>query len=124
MHAIGSGFSGVFGQLPAIFALDGTQHALQVRQSARRRGSGRAKRGAIRACNWVSNCAQCTTLGRSRLGSGQGGMLGGLHELLLSLEVSESWYSHQQSATCESEVREVFFRGSEEDYCSAYKVQL
>jgi len=33
LHAIRAGFSGVFGQLPAIFALDATEESLQVEQS-------------------------------------------------------------------------------------------
>jgi hypothetical protein len=50
LHAIGTAFSGLFGELPAIFAHHITQNADAGYLSARRRGSGRVKRGARRAC--------------------------------------------------------------------------
>ena len=48
LHAIGSSFSGMLGQMPAIFALDGTQQALQVRQSTTARFWSGKTRGNAR----------------------------------------------------------------------------
>jgi len=49
LHAIGAAFSGLFGQLPAIFARHITQDADAGYKRQRWRGSGRAKEGAMRA---------------------------------------------------------------------------
>jgi hypothetical protein len=47
LHAIGARFSSMFSQLPAIFALDGTQDALQIlERSATRLWSGKASSNA------------------------------------------------------------------------------
>ena len=59
LHAIGSGFAGLLGQVPAVFALDGTQQALQVRQNPTARFWAGKARGR-RRCKWVSSTAPRT----------------------------------------------------------------
>src|SRR5260221_1811566 len=73
--------------MPAILALAATKPALQVRQSTTTRfRSGKAR------VNPRMNVCECLSplhdLGRGRLGSGQGDMLGLLHGLLLLVEAS------------------------------------
>ena len=75
LHTIGPGFSGLLGQVPAIFALAATQQALQVRQSTTTRfWSGKA-RGNPRM-QMGEGLSPLHDLGRGRLGSSEGDMLG------------------------------------------------
>jgi hypothetical protein len=88
LHAIGTCFSGVFSQLPAVFAFGLTQNALQI-----------SERSAARLCTskaWSNSYMQTNKLLRPtadisgrRLGSLEGEMLVVLHGLLLSSEVAE-----------------------------------
>src|SRR5258708_31866552 len=73
--------------MPAILALAATQQALQVRQSTTTRfWSGKARGNARMQ---VGEClSPLHDLGRGRLGSGEGDMLGLLHGLLLLVEAS------------------------------------
>jgi hypothetical protein len=87
LHALGSGFSGVFSQLPAIFALDATQQALQVTQHPAawfRAGKARGNAGV----QLGEQLCPLDNVGWGRLGSVDGGMLGLLHDFLLSFETS------------------------------------
>jgi hypothetical protein len=84
LHAIGSGFSGMLGQVPAIFALAATQQALQVRQNTTTRFWSDKARGNPRMQLGEQMCP-VRNLSRGRLGSGKGDMLGLLHDLLLSV---------------------------------------
>ena len=83
LHTIGPGFSGLLGQVPAIFALTATQQALQVCQgpttgfwSDKARGNPGMQLG--------EHARPVRHLGWGRLGSGEGDMLGLFHDLLLS----------------------------------------
>src|SRR5258706_2160080 len=73
--------------MPAILALAATQQALQVRQSTTTRFRSGKARGNPRM--QVGECLSALhDLGRGRLGSGEGDMLGLLHGLLLFVEAS------------------------------------
>jgi hypothetical protein len=82
LHAIGTGFSGMFSQLPAVFSGNVTQDPLQKGQgSAMRLGTGKAwgKTGMEmeKLLSPTANVASACP------GSGEGGMLVLLHFLLL-----------------------------------------
>src|SRR5260221_13858586 len=73
--------------MPAILALAATKPALQVRQSTTTRFRSGKARGNPRM--QVGEClSPLHDLGRGRLGSGEGAMLGLLHGLLLLVEAS------------------------------------
>jgi hypothetical protein len=88
LHAVGPPFSGVFSQLPVVFAFGLTQDTLQISEhSAARLSTSKA---------WGNPGMQMHKLLRPtadisgrRLGSMEGEMLGMLHGLLLSSEVAE-----------------------------------
>jgi hypothetical protein len=77
----------MLGQVPAIFALAGTQQALQVRQGTTTRfWSGKASGNP--GMQLGEQMRPLYNLGRGRLGSGEDDMLGLLHDFLLSGETS------------------------------------
>ncbi len=87
LYAMGTGFSSMLGQVPAIFALAGTKPALRVRQSTTARfWSGKARGNPDMQLG--ERLSPLRDLDRGRLGSGEGDMLGLLHDLLLSGETS------------------------------------
>jgi hypothetical protein len=92
LHAVGSGFSGLFGQLPPIFALDGTQQALQV---AERPTSGfrPGKAGSNPRMQPAKGLLPLHDVSECRSGSERYGMLVLRHGLLLSLAVSEGGFT-------------------------------
>ena len=88
LHPIRGSFSGVFGQLPAIFALDATEQTLQI---AERPASGfwPGKARGNPAMQLAESLCPVHEVSERRSGSYRYGMLLGLHGLLLSLAVSE-----------------------------------
>jgi hypothetical protein len=98
LHPIGTCFSRVFSQLPAIFSGRFTQNPLQVSQRpATRLGTGKA--GGNTRMQMRKRLDPVTDIGRGRPGSGACGMLILLQLLLLS--ASALWFSvsHLQSVT-------------------------
>jgi hypothetical protein len=87
LHPIGSGFSSMLGQVPAIFALAGTQQALKVYQGATTR-FWPDKAGGNPGMEPGERLRPLHNLGRGRLGSIEGDMLGLLHDFLLSVGTS------------------------------------
>jgi hypothetical protein len=63
-------------------------------------------------------------LSRGRLGSGEGDMLGLLHDLLLSGETSAVGSRTNSVSHLKGKIMKCFFSDSQADYCSVYKVQL
>src|SRR5713101_1310024 len=108
LHAKGCGFSGMFGQLPAIFALDGTEQSLQVEQrpptrfwsgKARGKTSMQLGKGLTPLGNVGRGCLCFTWWSRVRM----------LHFPLLSLGHLCVVFSSIQSATWEREDDEACF---------------
>jgi hypothetical protein len=88
LHAVWTPFSGVFSQLPPVFAFGLTQDALQVRQ--RPTAWLCTSKASSNACMQTHKLLPPTADIRGcRLGSRESDMLGVLHGLLLSSEVAE-----------------------------------
>ncbi len=88
LHAVGSGFSSLLGQLPPIFALDGTQQTLQVAECPTA-GFRPGKTGSNPGMQLAEGLGPVHDVSEARSGSHRYGMLVLLHGLLLSLAVSE-----------------------------------
>jgi hypothetical protein len=88
LHPVGCGFAGLLGQLPAVFALDGTEQALQVGQRPTTRlWSGKARGQAAMQVGEFKRPGR--HMRRGRLEARKGDTLGLLHDLLLSDETSD-----------------------------------
>jgi hypothetical protein len=83
LHPVWSGFSGVFGQLPAIFALDGTDDAFEIGQCSTTgfRASETRGNAGMQAFEFLSPPPD---FDKGGFGSCRGDVLGVLHVLLLS----------------------------------------
>ena len=83
LHAVGRSFAGLLGQLPAVFALDRAQEALQVqKRSMTRFRAGKARGQAAMQVGEFKRPGR--HMRRGRLEASKGDMLGLLHDLLLS----------------------------------------
>ena len=97
LHPVGRGFAGLFCQLPAVFALDGAQQALQVLQRPLTWfRAGKTRDEATMQVNEFVGPGRHVS--RGRLEAGTGDMLGWLHDLLLSgvsdVEICTTSMSH------------------------------
>jgi len=108
LHAIGTSFSCVFSSLPAVFARRFTQDALQVGQRPATRFWA-SKAGGKTSMQMKKGLDPATDIGRGRPGSGEGGMLILLHDLLLSREVSERSIHLYRVSHLKGKVHEAFF---------------
>jgi hypothetical protein len=91
LHPIGTSFSGVFGQLPAIFALDRTQDPLQILECSLT-GLWSSKASSNAGVQMGQGLCPLHNLGWGRVGFHKGDMLVVLHGLLLSHELSERYF--------------------------------
>jgi hypothetical protein len=113
----------MLGQVPAIFALAGTQQALKVRQGTTTR-FWPGKAGGNPGMQLGERLRPLHNLGRGRLGSGEGDMLGLLHDFLLSVETSDVGIHTNRVSHLKVKIVKRFSGGFEVGHCSAYKVQL
>jgi hypothetical protein len=114
---IGGGFSGVFSQVPAIFALDATDESLQIGQRpAARFWSGKARSNP--GMQMRESLSPSHNFVRGRLGAGEGDMLVLLHDLLLSRVVSECGLHPYRVSQVKEKIMKLFHGSEKEDYCS------
>src|SRR6266566_2188439 len=115
LHAIRSSLSGMFSQLPAILAFNGTENALQIGQCAPTRFRSRKTR---RNAGMETDERLCPTAdfagGRPR--SKWGGMLVMLHDLLLLAVMLEALLFSSSMSHRQEDVHEALFC-SEAPYC-------
>ena len=88
LHPVRGGFSGLLGQLPAIFALDAAEEALQVAERPTT-GFWPGKARGNPGMQLSEGLFPLYNVSERRSGSHRYGMLVELHGLLLSLAVSE-----------------------------------
>jgi hypothetical protein len=101
-------FSGLFSQLPSVFAGHITQDALQVLQSPSiRLWAGKARSKA--SMQVEQGFCLTADIGRGSFGASESNMLILLHHLLLPCGTSSTTYAHFQSVILIGEVHEAFF---------------